>query len=76
LRAHQTVTFTAPKIGQLVSADAACTGALEVRQIGSPAELVEELGKGDVRWASAEEFARLPLVRAADSNKGLLVMCC
>jgi ADP-dependent NAD(P)H-hydrate dehydratase / NAD(P)H-hydrate epimerase len=70
LRAHQTVTFTAPKIGQLVSADAPCTGALEVRQIGSPAELVEELGQGELRWASAEEFARLPLVRAADSNKG------
>ena len=70
LRAHQTVTFTAPKIGQLVSADAACTGTLEVRQIGSPAELVEELGRGELRWASAEEFAGLPLVRAADSNKG------
>jgi hydroxyethylthiazole kinase-like uncharacterized protein yjeF len=70
LRAHETVTFTAPKIGQLVSADAACTGALEVRQIGSPPELVEELGRGELRWASAEEFASLPLVRAADSNKG------
>jgi ADP-dependent NAD(P)H-hydrate dehydratase / NAD(P)H-hydrate epimerase len=70
LRAHQTVTFTAPKIGQLIGPDAACTGALEVRQIGSPAELVEELGRGEVRWASAEEFAKLPLVRAADSNKG------
>jgi NAD(P)H-hydrate epimerase len=70
LRAHQTVTFTAPKIGQLISADAACTGALEVRQIGSPAELIEELGKSQLRWASAEEFAKLPLVRAADSNKG------
>jgi hydroxyethylthiazole kinase-like uncharacterized protein yjeF len=70
LRAHQTVTFTAPKIGQLVSVDAPCTGVLEVRPIGSPAELVEELGKGELRWASAEEFAELPLVRAADSNKG------
>jgi len=70
LRAHKTVIFTAPKIGQLVSSDAACTGTLEVRQIGSPAELVEELGQGELRWASAEEFAKLPLVRAADSNKG------
>jgi NAD(P)H-hydrate epimerase len=70
LRAHRTVTFTAPKVGQLISADAACTGALEVRQIGSPAELVEELGRGELRWASAEEFAKLPLVRTADSNKG------
>ncbi|MEQ1353034.1 MAG: NAD(P)H-hydrate dehydratase [Candidatus Acidiferrum sp.] len=70
LSAHKTVTFTAPKIGQLVSRDAAAGGALEVRQIGSPPELVEEIGKGPVRWASVEEFARLPLVRAADSNKG------
>jgi ADP-dependent NAD(P)H-hydrate dehydratase / NAD(P)H-hydrate epimerase len=70
LRAHKTVTFTAPKIGQLVSRDAAAGGALEVRQIGSTADLVEEIGKGPVRWASAEEFAGLPLVRAADSNKG------
>jgi len=70
LRAHQTVTFTAPKIGQLVSVDAACAGAWEVKQIGSPAELVEELGRSELRWASAEEFAELPLVRAADSNKG------
>jgi ADP-dependent NAD(P)H-hydrate dehydratase / NAD(P)H-hydrate epimerase len=54
----------------LVSADAACTGTLEVRQIGSPAELVEELGQGELRWASADEFAKMPLVRAADSNKG------
>lgn len=70
LRAHRTVTFTAPKIGQLISRDAAACGALEVRQIGSPAKLVEELGQGQVRWASVEEFAGLPLVRAADSNKG------
>jgi hydroxyethylthiazole kinase-like uncharacterized protein yjeF len=70
LSAHRTVTFTAPKIGQLVSRDAAAGGVLEVRQIGSPAELVEEIGKGPVRWASVEEFAGLALVRAADSNKG------
>ncbi len=70
LSAHRTVTFTAPKIGQLVSKDAAAGGTLEVRQIGSPAELVEEIGNGPVRWASLDEFAVLPLVRAAESNKG------
>jgi NAD(P)H-hydrate epimerase len=70
LQAHKTVTFTAPKVGQLVSRDASASGALEVRQIGSPAELVNEIGQSDVRWADAQEFARLPLVRAADSNKG------
>ena len=70
LQAHRTVTFTAPKVGQLVSRDAASGGALDVRQIGSPQELVDELGTGQVRWADAQEFAKLPLVRAADSNKG------
>jgi hydroxyethylthiazole kinase-like uncharacterized protein yjeF len=70
LQAHQTVTFTAPKIGQLVSRDAAAGGTLIVQQIGSPAELVDELARGQVRWADAQEFAKLQLVRAADSNKG------
>jgi ADP-dependent NAD(P)H-hydrate dehydratase / NAD(P)H-hydrate epimerase len=71
VRAHATVTFTAPKVGQLLSPDASCCGELAVRQIGSPAALVEELGQGAVRWAGPEEFARLPLRRPADSHKGL-----
>ena len=71
VRAHVTVTFTAPKTGQLLSRDAGFCGELVVRQIGSPPELVEELGKGAIRWAGPEEFARLPLMRPADSHKGL-----
>lgn len=71
LRAHHTVTFTAPKIGQLVSNDASCCGSLNVRAIGSPAKLTDELGKGNLRHSGPDEFARLPLVRPADSNKGL-----
>jgi len=71
VRAHVTVTFTAPKVGQLLSPDAACCGELIVRQIGTPASLVEEQGQGAIRWAGPEEFARLPLVRPADSHKGL-----
>jgi ADP-dependent NAD(P)H-hydrate dehydratase / NAD(P)H-hydrate epimerase len=70
LFAHQTVTFTAPKIGQLLSTQAGCCGHLEVCQIGSPAALVEEIGQGSARWAEPEEFASLPLIRAADSHKG------
>src|SRR6266702_3588608 len=70
VRAHATVTFTAPKIGQLVSKEAACCGRLLVRQIGSPRELVEEIGKGKVRWLEPEEFRDLPLVRRIDSHKG------
>jgi ADP-dependent NAD(P)H-hydrate dehydratase / NAD(P)H-hydrate epimerase len=69
--AHLTVTFSAPKTGQLLSRDAGFCGELLVRQIGSPLALVEELGQGAVRWAGPEEFAKLPLVRPADSHKGL-----
>ena len=68
--AHWTVTFTAPKIGQLVSANAGSCGQLVVRGIGSPAALVEETGKGSLRWAGPDEFAGLPLVRAAEAHKG------
>jgi ADP-dependent NAD(P)H-hydrate dehydratase / NAD(P)H-hydrate epimerase len=71
LRAHHTVTFTAPKIGQLVSTDASCCGSLHVRAIGTPSSLVEECGRSDVRWAGPDEFAALPLIRPVDSHKGL-----
>jgi ADP-dependent NAD(P)H-hydrate dehydratase / NAD(P)H-hydrate epimerase len=71
LFAHQTATFTAPKIGQLLSTQAGCCGGLDVRQIGSPAALVEEIGQGSARWAEPGEFSSLPLIRPADSHKGL-----
>ncbi len=70
LRAHATVTFTAPKIGQLISRDSACCGKLHVRDIGSPRELIEELGKEKIRWIEPQEFRELPFVRQADSHKG------
>lgn len=70
IRANATVTFTAPKIGQLISRDSACCGKLHVREIGSPAGLIEELGKGLIRWIEPREFLPLPLVRQADSHKG------
>lgn len=70
LRAHLTVTFTAPKMGQLISRDAANCGELIVRPIGSPEALVEELGRGNLRWAGPEEFADLPLQRSVEGHKG------
>src|SRR5216684_1697273 len=70
IRAHATVTFTAPKIGQLISKDSACCGKLHVRDIGSPLELIEELGKGKIRWIEPREFRDLPLVRQVDAHKG------
>jgi ADP-dependent NAD(P)H-hydrate dehydratase / NAD(P)H-hydrate epimerase len=71
LRVHHTVTFTAPKVGQLVSGESAAAGSLRVVNIGSPVGLVEEVGKGLLRWSEPEEFARLPLVRATEGHKGL-----
>jgi NAD(P)H-hydrate epimerase len=71
LRAHTTVTFTAPKIGQLLSLDGDCCGNLIVRAIGSPAELIEECGKSKILWAGSQEFAAMDLIRRADSHKGL-----
>src|SRR5207245_2938028 len=68
--AHATVTFTAPKVGQLVSARSACCGRLHVREIGSPYELITELGKSKVSWIEPREFLDLPLVRHVDSHKG------
>jgi ADP-dependent NAD(P)H-hydrate dehydratase / NAD(P)H-hydrate epimerase len=70
LQAHWTVTFTAPKVGQLVSPQAGCCGQLVVRTIGSPASLMEEVGKGSLRWAGPDEFAALPLIRAVEAHKG------
>jgi hydroxyethylthiazole kinase-like uncharacterized protein yjeF len=70
IHAHATVTFTAPKIGQLVSKDAAACGKLLVREIGSPRELIEQVGKSSVRWVEPEEFRGLPLIRTAASHKG------
>jgi ADP-dependent NAD(P)H-hydrate dehydratase / NAD(P)H-hydrate epimerase len=71
VRAHTTVTFTAPKIGQLLSPDADRCGNFIVRAIGSPSELVEKAGQGTIRWSGPDEFADLPLIRPADSHKGL-----
>ena len=70
LAAHWTTTFTAPKVGQLTGPGAEACGTLQVVSIGSPAKLIEATGKGTVRWAGPDEFAEMPLVRAADSHKG------
>jgi len=71
LRAHRTVTFTAPKPGQLISRDSAAVGLLDVANIGSPPSLIEEIGRGPSRWLEPQEFANFSLVRTADSHKGL-----
>lgn len=72
IRADWTVTFTAPKVGQLISPDCETVGRLIVHPIGTPRSVVEQLkGSGpDVRWLDPTEFHQLPFRRRADSNKG------
>jgi ADP-dependent NAD(P)H-hydrate dehydratase / NAD(P)H-hydrate epimerase len=68
--ADYTITFTAPKPGLVDREGGHRVGALQVRQIGSPRDLVEEIGKGSSRWSEAPEFASFARGRKADGNKG------
>lgn len=70
ITADYTVTFTAPKIGMLLRDAPACVGTLIVREIGSPAKLIEEIGKGDLRWLEARDFEPFVAPRKAAGNKG------
>jgi ADP-dependent NAD(P)H-hydrate dehydratase / NAD(P)H-hydrate epimerase len=69
--ADYTVTFTAPKIGMLTANASPFVGRLSVAKIGSPAELLEEVAKSNMRWSEPWEFRGMQFHRKADSNKGL-----
>lgn len=68
--ADYTVTFTSPKPGLLLATGPRNVGELAVRQIGSPPELVEEIGKGNLRWSEASEFEVFAVPRSPDGHKG------
>jgi hydroxyethylthiazole kinase-like uncharacterized protein yjeF len=68
--ADYTVTFNAPKIGLLIGAADHYVGRLSVENIGSPAELIEEVGKSRVRWSESREFAQFAQRRKPAANKG------
>jgi hydroxyethylthiazole kinase-like uncharacterized protein yjeF len=70
IRADATVSFTAPKMGQLLSARADCVGQLIVREIGTPRQLLDDDPTLKLHWLEAREFRSIPLVRKADANKG------
>ncbi len=69
VRADRTVTFTLPKIGQAVGEGAVRSGAVEVRDIGIPADLVQDLV---CRAQTVErDFVRIALPpRKIDGHKG------
>jgi ADP-dependent NAD(P)H-hydrate dehydratase / NAD(P)H-hydrate epimerase len=70
LAADFTVTFTAPKLGQLVLPRSSSCGELVVRGIGTPAELLESDSHLKIHWIEAGEFRALPLARDPSANKG------
>jgi NAD(P)H-hydrate epimerase len=68
--ADYTVTFTAPKPGLFLGAGTEHIGELAVRDIGSPKELIEETGKGKLRWSEPPEFTGFALPRKPSGHKG------
>ena len=70
IRADFTVTFTAPKRGEVIAPGSDFVGELRVVEIGSPAALVESSSKSRLRWLAPDEFTSVPLRRAVAGNKG------
>ncbi len=68
--ADATVTFTAPKLGLLLHNASSHVGQLVVRGIGSPDSLIEETGKGTLRWTGAREFSAFARPRMVEGHKG------
>jgi hydroxyethylthiazole kinase-like uncharacterized protein yjeF len=68
VRAHQTVTFVAPKIDQVLWPQYEACGELIVGDIGAPQHLLEAV---QLNLAEPREFADLFAARARNSNKGV-----
>jgi ADP-dependent NAD(P)H-hydrate dehydratase / NAD(P)H-hydrate epimerase len=68
--ADYTVTFTAPKVGMIQGKANENVGQLIVRDIGSPPELISEVGDGHLHWAEPNEFKQFAARRKPDGNKG------
>ncbi len=68
--AEYTVTFTAPKLGMFRAEGPRHIGELLVRDIGSPLDLVSEVGRSDLHWSEPGEFSEFAMRRKADGNKG------
>jgi NAD(P)H-hydrate epimerase len=65
-----TVTFTAPKLSQVLSSGPAQTGRLRVAPIGTPAALIEGLPGPPLYWIEAQDAKFLCAPRPVDAHKG------
>jgi hydroxyethylthiazole kinase-like uncharacterized protein yjeF len=70
INATYTVTFTAPKMGMILGTASDAVGEMMVRDIGSPPELIDEVGTSNVRWIDWREVSIFARPRRADGNKG------
>lgn len=71
VHADHTVTFTAPKRGMVLGDTSDTIGQLVVRDIGSPFELIDEIGAGTLRWSEPSEFcAKFAARRTPEGHKG------
>ncbi len=66
--ADYTITFTAPKVGQVLSPNAGHIGKLIVGNIGSPASFLDSV---KLSLSEAVDFRHLMAPRPSDSNKGI-----
>ncbi|HLJ44944.1 MAG TPA: NAD(P)H-hydrate dehydratase [Bryobacteraceae bacterium] len=71
VRADKTVTFTAPKVCQVLSPAAELCGGLRVGAIGSPPSMFEDDASIQLSLAQPTVFRDLFAPRPVESNKGL-----
>lgn len=71
VRAHYSVTFTAPRRTHVLSPAYANVGELIVTPIGTPDELLEENPKFKLNLTTRDELRHLFAPRAKNSNKGM-----
>ena len=70
IRADATVTFTAPKRGQVFAPNCTCVGRLAVAPIGTPDALLESDPELWLNLIVARTFSGLPLARDSTAHKG------
>jgi NAD(P)H-hydrate epimerase len=68
--ADYTVSLTAPKVGMVLGDATRAVGQLAIREIGSPRELLEQVGKGQLRWSEPGEFTNFARPRQPEGHKG------